>query len=255
MDYGHRIGEFNILESSEDELSAMADLFSELGIPVSTFITTSVLVNFPKSFSLVKMISKDYHVHSHTHNTKIFDNEAEFSATVSVFEEYFGYKPFGYRAPQGVLYDGDIDKIKKYGLKFSSSVFPSFRLGKFNNSSMPITPFIYSNGIVELPLAVIPKIRYIISLSYLKILGFNANKLLYSLFGLPNIIVFDSHLCDYILNEESFKKIPAHLKAAYGLNKHSGMSIFKRFVNLLKSKGYKFITMSELYKYIITSCP
>lgn len=221
-----------------------------MNIPVSTFITTSVLNKYAKSLDIIKSISCDYHVHSHTHNTKKTDSEMEISTSAIVFEKYFGNKPTGYRAPQGVLRDNDIDIIKKYGFKFSSSIFPSYRIGKFNNIYMPTSPFIYTNGIVELPFAVIPLIRYIISLSYLKILGFSINRILYLLFGLPNIVIFDTHLSDFIVNEKSYNKLPARFKLAYGINKYSGFKIFERFINILKEKGYKFLTMSELYQLI-----
>lgn len=249
MDYGDRIEEFNLLDN-EKELFDLARLYSDLGIPVSTFIRTDILINYPKSLDIIKMIATDYHSHSHTHNTKSFDSEIELSTTVSTFESYFGYKPMGYRAPQGVLYKGDLDIIKKCGFKFSASVFPSCRFRKFNNLSMPINPFLYDNGIMELPFAVIPKVRYTISLSYLKLLGINMNKILFSSFGLPNIVVFDSHLHDYIVNEKSFRKLPPHLRIAWGINKYSGIKYFRIFVELLKKKKYRFITMTELYNHL-----
>ena len=245
-DYGDRIEEFNILDNERDLLD-ITKLFVDLGIPISTFIRTDTLIHYPKSLDIITRIAKDYHCHSHTHNTKNFNSRAELSTCASTFETFFGYKPLGYRAPQGVLYNEDIDLLKTYGFKFSSSIFPSYRPGKFNNLSMPISPFIYDNGIMELPLAVIPQLRYIVSLSYLKLLGTNINSLLFFIFGLPNIVVFDSHLHDYIVNERSFEKLPLPLRIAWGANKYSGVKCFKLFVELLKSQQYQFITMTDLY--------
>jgi len=111
-------------------------------------------------------------------------------------------------------------------------------------------PFIYENGIMELPLAVIPKVRYAISLSYLKFLGFNMNKILFSIFGLPNVLIFDSHLHDFILNEKSFSKLPLKMKMAWGLNKYCGLKYFKSIIEVLNKKQYRFITMTELYNYL-----
>lgn len=249
MDYGDRIGEFNIL-NDEKGLSELGELFSDLDVPVSAFIRTDVLMNYPKTLDIIRMLASDYHCHSHTHNTRSFDSKREISNTASTFERYFGYKPIGYRAPLGILYNGDIDIIKDCGFRFSSSIFPSCRPGKFNNLSMPINPFIYNNGIVELPFAVIPKIRYPIALSYLKLLGFHVNKILFSVFGLPNVLVFNIHLHDCILNEKSFNKLPFRLKIAWGINKYSGMEYFKIFIELLKKKGYCFVTMTGLYNLV-----
>ena len=111
------------------------------------------------------------------------------------------------------------------------------------------------NDIIEFPFSVVPKVRYIVSLSYLKLLGFALNKSLFSIFGLPNIIVFDSHLHDYILNENSFNKLPWGLRTAWGIRKHSGKKYLKMFVDLLRREGYRFITMTELYNYLKKSLP
>ena len=153
----------------------------------------------------------------------------------------------GYRAPQGVLFNGDIDLVKTCGFKFSSSVFPSFRPGKFNNLALPIEPFVYDNEIMELPFAVVPRLRSIISLSYLKLFGLTLNKAFFSWFGLPKIVVFDSHLHDYIVSEKSFSQLPWKLRAAWGVRKYSGIRYFTMFVEMLKSEGYRFITMTDLY--------
>lgn len=248
-DYGDRIDEFNILKNT-DKIKELAEVFKEQGVGISAFIRTDVLEDYPRSLDAIKMIASDFHTHSHTHNTKSFQSKNEISESAQVFKKYFHHAPLGYRAPMGVLYDGDIEIIKECGFKFSASTFPSYRPKRFNNLSMPVEPFVYDNGIVELPFATVPGLRYTISLSYLKLLGFDINNLLYSIFGLPNVLVFDSHLHDYIINEESFAKLPLKLKIAWGINKHSGISYFKRFASLLKKKGYRFVTMSELYNII-----
>ena len=248
-DYGDRIGEFNILNEKE-KLAELGNLFSTLNTPVSAFIRTDMLMNYPASLDILKLVATDYHSHSHTHDTKAFNSKTEFTESMSMFEEVFGYKPLGYRAPQGVLFDGDIELLKEYGFKFSSSVFPSYRPGKFNNISFPIDPFIYDNGIIELPFSVVPTLRYVISLSYLKLAGMSLNKALFSMFGLPNIVIFDSHLHDYIVNKASYSKLPQHLQIAWGINKNAGMKYFEIFVNILKEKGYQFITMTDLYNRV-----
>ena len=48
----------------------------------------------PNSLGLIKLISSDYHCHSHTHNTTNFDSISEISTCAEVFENYFGYQTF-----------------------------------------------------------------------------------------------------------------------------------------------------------------
>lgn len=250
LDYGDRVNQFNIINKKE-KLQELADLFSRMGIPVSTFIRTDILTNYPQSIKIIRRLSEDYHSHSHTHNTKKLNNETEISRSVSTFKKCFGFKPIGYRAPQGIFKNEVLRLIKKHGFKFSSSIFPSYRPGKFNNLNVRTCPFTYENGIVEIPFSVIPYIRYIISLSYLKMLGTKASNTLFKIFGLPDLIIFDSHLHDYIFDEKSFEKLPFHLKMTWGRNKRSGMKIFENFINILKDKEYEFITMTELYGRIL----
>ena len=137
LDYGDRVDEFNILEE-EQSILQLSKLFADLNTPVSTFIRTDTLLNYPSSIEIIKLLSNDYHCHSHTHDTQNFDSKTEISTCASTFESVFDHKPLGYRAPQGVLYNGDIDLIKKNGFKFSSSIFPSYRPGKYNNLSLPL---------------------------------------------------------------------------------------------------------------------
>ena len=229
-DYGGRIGESNLLDN-ENELYKLKTLFFDMNIPISIFITTDILINYPKSLDFIKSFAQDFHCHSHTHDLKKFDNKREICDSALTFEKYFGYNPLGYRAPKGVLYKNDINIIKKCGFEFSSSIFPSYRPGNFNNLTMPLGPFFYNNGIVEFPFAAIPKLRYTISLSYLKLLSYNFNKILFSIFGLPNVIVFDSHLHDFIINEKSFNKLPSKMRFAWGINKYSGVKYFKSFIS------------------------
>lgn len=250
LDYGDRVGRFNILNESRRELETLKETFRTYKVPVSAFITTQLLDNSPGSYDLVRELACDYHLHSHTHNTHSFDSEYEIEKSVNVFSSYFNDKPIGYRAPQGRLYAGDIDLLKKEGVQFSSSIFPSWRFGKFNHLLMPTIPFVYSNGVIELPFAVIPYLRYVVSLSYLKLLGMNVAKGLFAMFGLPKVLVFDSHLCDYIVNENSYKGLPSYMKLAYAVNKYKGIEIFKDIVTYLKKCGYEFMTMTELFQAV-----
>lgn len=247
-DYGDRVGgAFNILHHCRPQINELAALYAELEVPVSAFIRTDLLVAHPACLEVLPALACDLHCHSHTHNTRNFDSRYEISATADAFRAVFGRDPIGYRAPQGVLHPGDVELLRAQGFQFSSSVFPSYRPGKFNNLSMPNAPFVYDNGLVELPFAVVPSARYTISLSYLKLLGFGANRLLYSAFGMPDVLVFDSHLHDYILSRESFRQLPRKLRLAWGINRHNGPAYFKRFVKMLKMRGYRFITMTKLY--------
>lgn len=246
-DYGDRIGNFNILEANRKEMHSAV---SNLGVPLSIFIRTDLLDDNPSCLGVVTELGNDFHSHSHTHATKGFISTDELSRSANVFDKHFGYPPLGYRAPQGVLYEMDITLLKEIGYKFSSSVFPSYRPGKFNNLSAPITPFQYDNNIVEMPFAVVPLLRLVVSISYFKLLGYSFYKILFSICGLPNVLILDSHLHDLIINEDSFDSLPLHLRMAWGRNKYAGLDYLYKIISYLKKEKYNFLTMTELFHLI-----
>jgi peptidoglycan/xylan/chitin deacetylase (PgdA/CDA1 family) len=253
-DYGWRTGQFNIWEQQRPQLEALGELIQRLQAPISAFITTEVLQSYPDTVPWLRQYVADYHGHSHTHNTQHFDSPYEISMMQSVFTQVFGQPALGYRAPLGVLYPGDIDVLHTEGIRFSSSVFPSLRPGKFNNLHQPTQPFCYQNGVLELPLATVPRLRWIISLSYLKLIGWQPSQALFRAFGLPPMLIFNTHLHDFIWNEASFQHLPRHYQVAWGRNKTQGMVYFEAMVGYLRRQGYQFCTMSELYQRCASSC-
>lgn len=251
-DYGNRVGgAFNILEEKE-QLAQLAALYSDLNVPLSAFIRTDLLTTYPKSIDLVQRLATDLHCHSHTHTTQNFISEFEIAQTQQTFTTIFGRPALGYRAPLGILYDNDVALLAQHGFKFSSSVFPTWFPGRFNNRQLPATPFLYANGLVELPFAVIQTIRSTVSLSFLKLFGLPLYRSLFARFGLPEIIVFDSHLHDYIVSHESYSQLPRTLRWAWGINKYAGMRYCVAFVELLRKAGYEFISMTQLYAYVLS---
>jgi peptidoglycan/xylan/chitin deacetylase (PgdA/CDA1 family) len=249
-DYDDLIGEFNILNEHEPEIMQLADSLKRLETPLSIFIRTDLLERYARSGSVLRALGQDFHCHSHTHATREFDSDFEIHATVKAFERHFQRPPIGYRAPLGVLYPGDLERLREHGFRFSASVFPSWRPGKFNNLSAPLEPFEYSNGLLELPFAAVPRLRYTISMSYLKLLGYTLNGLIWSTFGLPKVMIIDSHLHDFIVAPKSFKKLPLLYRIGWGRNRGAGLPYLRRLVQTLKAKGYRFITMTELAERI-----
>ncbi len=250
MDYGWRVRQFNILKENRREIAELGDLARMLDVPLSLFIVTRLLDDYPELNQVVRELGKDWHTHSHTHNLNAFNSRNEFTSMVESFKTHFGYHPLGYRAPLGVLRDGEIDLLKECGLSFSASVFPSYRPGQFNYMDKPTQPFRYENGLLELPFATFPKVRAILSLSYLKLYGWPLFRLLAAGAGLPEILVLDSHLHDYFINETSFRQLPLKLRLAWGRNGGRGNELFTRFVHFLRERDYRFLTMTELYEHV-----
>jgi hypothetical protein len=206
--------------------------------------------NHPKSLDALKLISNDYHCHSHTHATKNFNSEMEIKQCKEQFLKYLQVEPIGYRAPCGVLNEGDTEILLKNGFQFSSSIFPSYRPGKFNNLSKPQLPFMHENGLMEIPFATCNIFRLIFSMSYIKLFSLPFFKTLNLLTGLPNILIIDSHLHDFIYNQKSIEKLSTPMRLAWSRNKNNSFLIYKNMINYLKGQGYTFLSITELFNKI-----
>jgi len=255
-DYGGRTGTTNLI-TSKSAITRLADILLPSEIPITAFITTDILLS--NGNNLIENLRAsgiaDFHCHSHTHTTTKYsiNSTHEISKSFDTLNKFLDKNRIvGYRAPQGLLNYKDIDAIKKTGFHFSSSIFPSFRPQKFNNLKLPCIPFIYDNGLIEFPLAVIKYLKVIFSLSYTKLLGLKTTLALTRLFGLPEIVIIDSHLHDFITDEPTYQKLSPVFKAIYSRNKHNGGDYFHQIVSFLKQQNYKFITMSELYRLYTT---
>ncbi len=248
LDYGDRVNRFGILAENKGEVASFIELLKSENIPLSGFIRTDMFEKYPGSIELCKNLFTDMHGHSHTHDTKNFDSEFEIQTCYEKLTDVLGSPPLGYRAPQGVLYPGDIDIIKRAGFKFSSSVFPSYRPGKFNNLGKPNKPYFHKNNLLEIPMSTIRVIPLIFSMSYYKLVGHHIYNFLLKTLGTPNVLVIDTHLHDFILNTESHSKLPAILRYLWSRNSHRSIDYFKQIIDYLKKNNYKLVSISDLYQ-------
>lgn len=196
-------------------------------------------------------IQPDFELHSYSHNAESPDSEREIVRGKRAFSAYFGRRPRGYRAPNGAISTGGIAVLRREGFAYDASVFPTWRpeLG-YNFRKLPIEPWVYDEfqGMLELPFAVVPTIRMVVSLSYLKLLGIGFYRTALRLFGFPAVLVFDSHLYDYLLTT-SVTELPRTdwRRCALMRNGTGAITLLQQFVDLLRAHGYTFLTMGELY--------
>ncbi len=201
-------------------------------------------------------IDAHFELHSYSHNARETDTEAEIVRGKKAFSRYFGHPPKGYRAPNGVISPSGVETLYREGFWYDASVFPSWRpeFG-YNFRKLPTRPWVYAEfpGFVELPFAVVPKTRIVISMSYLKLFGPRLFHLMFHLFGMPEVLVFDSHLYDFFPTKAVASL--SHLdwrRAALMSNQNHSLKIFQEFVSFLKSKGYEFVHMNDLYNAVVT---
>jgi hypothetical protein len=231
LDYGGRVDAFDTLKEEKGHRDLRAAL-DRRGIPLSAFVQTSVLSDFSASKSVLDRLATEVHSHSHSHASNGFDSQFELSHSLRILEKTFKQDQYGYRAPYGKLYDGDLDIVKRLGYAFDSSLFPSFRPGKFNNLGAKLEPQ-RVDGLLEIPFAVMPYTRMILGISYMKLFGPTAYKALMPLTGLPNVLIFYGHMHDFFPTSapENFSPL---LRWAFGRNGHQALTIATGFFDELK---------------------
>lgn len=256
QDYGDLLNEPSY--EGLQHIPNLVNFFKERKVPLTCFVQGSLLETHPVEIKRLFTLDIEFELHSYSHpGPKQMNVELEVERGKEAYRKFFGKEPIGYRAPLGVINRKDYEILAAKGFKFDSSVFPSIRLGVFNNLCKPTKPYLVNNRkIVEFPLTVVSKlIRVPITLSYIKLLG---KPYLYLLktFNLPNLIVFGFHLHD-LFQLSSSNKIPLEKSSPmyrlifnriYRKQKGNGLATLDEFIAILHQKGYMFCRLDSIYE-------
>ncbi|MEM3101506.1 MAG: polysaccharide deacetylase family protein [Candidatus Nitrosotenuis sp.] len=243
-DYGGVVNQYEIfkdLANIDDVLSKLNDL----GVRITVFVVGEILELFPETIKIFEKYNCEFEPHSYSHDFNNPDSESEIEKSKLAYFNYFKRYPAGYRAPRGKISESGIKLLEKHGFLYDSSIFPSYFPNPFRYLFSNRKIHYYGNSkIVEIPLTSVSPIRITLSASFIKLFGVNLFKKL----SLPNIICFDSHLHDFIINEDSFGKLPLFQKLLYNRNKYRGFDLCIEFIEHVKEQGYKFCYMSEIHE-------
>jgi len=246
QDYG-RIDAYNCFA----HVDKLCEVLIKHEAKLTTFIVGKILDERHEIINKLTQFGTDFALHSYSHNLVEYqDTEKEIKRSKKAYENHFGHAPLGYRAPQGRISKAHFKVLREEGFVFDASVIPSWRPGVYSNFTTPLHSYSVG-GVLEIPFSVIPRIRLPLIMSYIKLLG-RAYTSLISIFGLPNIVVFDFHLHD-LFRSESFDKLPMKYRIVHNRNASEALEIFDAFVALLRSKGFNFLTMSELADKLLQS--
>lgn len=238
------------LLNNEDLFMRLEKILSRQKVKLTVFVAAKLLEEVPSTIERFASLDPEFELHSYSHNVADTDSHAEIEKAYNAYVDYFGKKPLGYRAPWGKISRAGLERLAHFGFKYDSSVFPSFRPGVFNNLRSPTQPFQYENtSLVEVPLAVIPKVRLVVSMSYLKFFGLRLYRSLFKICGMPNPLVFCMHLNDFEVDSEALEDadLPRWVKFYHARNVDGAFDVFESFLNTLTQQGYRFAYMSELY--------
>jgi peptidoglycan/xylan/chitin deacetylase (PgdA/CDA1 family) len=231
-------------------IKPLLELLKKYKQKLTVFVTGEILDKQPNTIDLFKNYPCEFELHSYSHMAKsqisTLNKKQEIISAQKIYLSFFQKHSIGYRAPQGIISEQELEWLKNNYFKYSSSLFPSWRPGLFNNVRQKTIPHLKNCGILEIPFSVVPKLRIPIALSYQQLLGLPLYKIWYYLFGFPNTIVYDFHL--YNLDKTPGRKeLPLYLQLAYLRNTKNGFKILEKFIKFLQKKSYQSIFMSEIY--------
>jgi peptidoglycan/xylan/chitin deacetylase (PgdA/CDA1 family) len=246
-DYAGLADRFDSLARPE-RIGRLLEVLRGHRVPLTAFVVTRLLGSHPRVIELLQnALQPEWASHSHDHRLDVRSYRDEIRRSRDAFARFFRFPPQGFRAPAGRLFPGDVEALRAEGFAYDSSVFPAiWSLGcGFRNRRLPTMPWEYDGGLLELPFAVVPKARVILSISYLKLLGLRAFRLLFQAFPPEPVLVIDSHLHDFVPTSAR-KTLPLSLRLAFKRNEAAGLAVLEWLIETLHARGYAFVTMSEL---------
>ena len=244
-----------ILEADEyngiNELPKLERVVRKYGIKLTAFVTGRTLEKRPDVVHSLRSLNAEIEQHSYAHLVSRLPKFDDIKNGIRVHEKILGKPPLGYRAPQGIITHAEAHLLESLGIKFDSSIFPTLFPGRYNRLKFPTVPFkISGSDLVELPFAVVPRIRLPISLSYMQLFGISTFKFLFRIFGLPNLLIFDFH--SYELGKlASYDALPKLYRFGYYRAQRTyeePSCPLQWFVSYLQSKGYESNYLSEAYE-------
>ncbi len=244
-DYGGRTGTTELLRDDKHATELLRWCHQQ-SLPLSAFIVTSLLTERFPAIASLREANADLHCHAFTHDVRTYyrNSQEEIGRAQEAFTAFFGKPAQGYRAPQGILLPGDEIALARHGFLCDSSIFPAKRPGLFDCRMLPLTPWSWQSGVLELPLAATAQ-RRMLTLSHLKLRGKALWKRILTNDSLPPILIIDSHLHDFF-PPSSTTGLPWSLRLAYARNRTHGFALLEWLVNMLRERNYRFDTISGL---------
>lgn len=246
-DYSGCVGEYGLFKEPE-KIDELLSWLSSLGVRITVFVVGEIFELYPEIVRIFEKYCCEFEVHSYSHSIPRKDLPAEIEKSRAAYFNYFKRYPIGYRAPQGRISSAAIRLLEKCGFLYDSSVFPSYYPDplRYLFRRRDAHYYAYAN-ILEIPITSVSPFRLTLSVSYLKLFGLGFFFKLMRVFGLPDSIVFSSHLHDFIVCEDSYSKLSGFWRFIYGRNKYSGKEYTQLFLQFMLQRGYRFRFLSEMF--------
>ena len=226
-------------------VQTLLDVLDGHGVPLTVFVVGRSLGARPDVVDLFRDRGAEFHLHSFSHDLGHPDSREEIARGADAFARVFGRRPEGYRAPQGRISSAGWRNLEAEGFAFDSSIFPSFwpapRYLRF-----PPTPFRPAGtGLIELPISVVTRLRVVVGLSWMNLLGWPRYRRLLERANLPDPLVFAMHLHD-LWDSPSYAAVPRPWRWLYTHDRNQGLGVLERFLAFLRQRDGEFTTLGAV---------
>jgi len=160
---------------SNQGCSILIPILEEYHVRATFFITGYFAEKNP---DIVKRLhEKGHEIASHSYKHQNFKNltssdlESEIKRSTEILSNLIGEKINGFRAPFCCYRNKLSAMLKAHHYQYDSSLHPAIVPGKYYNFFSPVTPFQEKNGILEIPISVLPVIHFPISWWWMRNLG------------------------------------------------------------------------------------
>ena len=230
------------------------DVLGEFEAPLSAFVVGRSLEQQPKGIAQLRGRGVEFHLHSYSHDLAEPDSAKELDLGMRAFEDALGERPLGYRAPEGRISEAGLGRLAEREFLFDSSVFPSAwphpRYLRYPRAAYRAQP----SNLIEVPIATAGRGRLLVTLSFIKLLGFSLYRCLILKGSAPDPLVFDMHLHDLFVLP-AYDQLPAFLKIAYARNRSRGFEFLRATLTLFRDSGYRFETMTAAARDLDRTLP
>jgi hypothetical protein len=275
-------------------LEAFSRFLEPYGVKSTLFMVGSDFLQ-PQNHDAIRAVSAEGHEianHTHTHAQgfrllSAADQERELALMEDACAAVTGRRPIGFRSPGWNMGDGALPILQRRGYLYDSSVHPMFvtpgfkalhwlstsdadpiertTLGQWSYMFAPLRPYRTdarhlarrgSDGIIELPVSVVPGIRAPFWATFLLATGFEVFRACYRVLKATNLpIQYMFHLSDFV--DYSHPDLAGQVPVSGGVYVPQSLKVplaqkvelFKRAMDLMAADCH-FVTLEELARTV-----
>ncbi len=229
------------VETNPTALEEVLELFKELGIEATLFVSGEILERYPERF---KKWQRDFEIASHSFSHRFWpelseiERKKELDRFVNLYKKIFNKTPFGFRAPSHLIDEKGMKLLEKFEFLYDSSIlphYPFFKRYRGFKGKAPLLPYF-------------PSFENCRKSGEMRILEIPTTG---QIFGIPltgiwirKLPLFVYELL-FLLHSPSFLTLLLH---SFDVPNQGFLKKLKKLLKLLKKKNYQFLKGIQIYE-------